>query len=82
MSKIFVDTSGWGNLLDISQSYHQLAANIYRQAIGQKYKLITTNYIVTELVALLSSPLRIPKKQIIAFIHSLKQSPYVDIIHI
>jgi uncharacterized protein len=33
-------------------------------------------------VALLTSPLRIPKPQIIAFIQSLKSSPYVEILHI
>lgn len=25
MSNIFVDTSGWGNLIDQSQPFHQLA---------------------------------------------------------
>jgi predicted nucleic acid-binding protein len=34
------------------------------------------------LVALLSSPLRIPRPKIIAFIEGLKQSSYVTIIHI
>ncbi|MGK7956246.1 MAG: hypothetical protein AB4063_13510 [Crocosphaera sp.] len=33
-------------------------------------------------MALLTSPLRIPRPQIIRFVNSLKQSPYVDIIHI
>lgn len=82
MSHIFVDTSGWGNLLDISQSYHHLAVEFYQKIITQKYQLITTNYIVAELVALLSSPLRIPRHKIIAFIEGLKQSSYVKIIHI
>ncbi len=31
MSNIFVDTSGWGNLVDISQPYHQLAVNFYQK---------------------------------------------------
>ena len=82
MSDIFVDTSGWGNLVDISQPYHQIAANIYRNATKQKRKLITTNYIVSELVALLSSPLNIPRPKIIAFIQSLKASSQIKIIHV
>ena len=37
---------------------------------------------MSELAALLISPLNIPRPKAIAFINSLKQSPYVEIIHI
>jgi uncharacterized protein len=37
---------------------------------------------LVELVALLTSPLRIPRPNIVAFIESLKTSPYVEIVHI
>jgi len=46
------------------------------------HKVITTNYIIAELVALMSSPLRIPRPRVIAFIEALKTSPHVEIIHI
>lgn len=82
MLEIFVDTSGWGNLIDKSQPYHQLMVQLYREAKQQKRRLITSNYVITEVVALLTSPLRIPRPKIISFVNSLKQSPYVDIIHI
>jgi predicted nucleic acid-binding protein len=82
MNKIFVDTSGWANLIDANQPFHQKTAQIYLNCRSQKRQMITTNYIVTELVALLDSPLRIPRKSIIAFVNSLKKSPYLEIIHI
>ena len=82
MSDIFVDTSGWAELIDPSLKHHTLAAKIYRQARQQHRQLITSNYIITELVALLTSPLRIPRKQTIEFINSLKNSPSVEIVHI
>jgi uncharacterized protein len=82
MSDLFVDTSGWGNLLDLSQPSHLQATTLYRLARQQQRKVITTNYILTELVALLTSPLRMPRPQVIAFIQSLKISPYIDILHI
>ncbi|MGK7927949.1 MAG: type II toxin-antitoxin system VapC family toxin [Spirulina sp.] len=82
MNALFVDTSGWGNLIDISQPFHQLSATSYRLARQQKKSIVTTNYIITELVALLTSPLRLPRHQIVEFINSLKTSPYLDIIHI
>lgn len=82
MPELFVDTSGWANLIDFSQPFHPLSANIYQNARVQKHKIITTSYIVSELVALLASPLRIPRLKAIAFIQSLKTSPYVEVIHI
>ena len=82
MSKLFVDTSGWGNLLDRSQPFHSLAATLYRVARQQNHGIITTNYIIAELVALLTSPLQLTRPQIITFVQSLKQSPYIKILHI
>ncbi len=82
MSDIFADTAGWGHLVDPTQAQHVQAATLYRVGRQQGRKFITTNYILTELVALLTSPLRIPRPAIIAFINSLKTSPYVEIVHI
>jgi uncharacterized protein len=82
MSEIFVDTSGWGCLFDASQSFHALAASLYRTARTQNRKMVTTNYVLTELVALLTSPLRLPRPTIIELLEGLKVSPYAEIVHI
>lgn len=82
MPDIFADTAGWGHLVDATQEYHDRAATLYRRARQQGDKLITTNYILTELVALLINPLRIPRPRIIAFVEGLKASPHVDIVHV
>jgi uncharacterized protein len=82
MPGLFVDTSGWGNLFDANQSYHVLATKLYRTARAQSHRIITTNYVMSELVVLLSSPLRIPRATSIALVQSLKASAYVEIMHI
>lgn len=82
MPEIFVDTSGWGHLVDSTQRHHEQAAAIYRLARQQGRGIVTSNYILTELVALLTSPLRVPRPAIVSFIDSLKASPYVRVIHI
>jgi uncharacterized protein len=82
MADLFVDTAGWGHLVDPSQEHHVQAAAIYRTARQQQRGIITTNYILTELVALLTSPLRIPRPQIVAFINGLKMSSYIEIVHV
>lgn len=78
MPNIFADTSGWGNLVDASQPFHSLTATLYRLARQKNQKVITTNYVMAELVALLTTPLRLPRNTTVAFIHSLKASPYVE----
>lgn len=82
MTDIFADTAGWGHLVDPTQAWHAQAATLYRAGRQQGRKFITTNYILTELVALLTSPLRIPPPTIIAFINSLKTSPHIEIVHV
>ena len=82
MSDLFVDTSGWGHLVDPSQSYHVRATTLYRQARQQGRRIVTTNYVIAELVALLTSPLRVPRSKTVAFVESLRTSPYVQLMHI
>jgi predicted nucleic acid-binding protein len=82
MTELFADTSGWGNLIDSTQPFHSMAAALYRTARQQNQKIITTNYILAELIALLTSPLRLPRTDSIGFIRSLQTSPYIEILHI
>ncbi|MBS3933880.1 MAG: hypothetical protein KGZ35_05940 [Truepera sp.] len=82
MPDIFADTAGWGHLVDPTQEHHDLAVAVYRRTRQEGHKLITTNYILVELVALLINPLRIPHAKIVAFVEGLKASPHVDIVHV
>lgn len=82
MTTILGDTSGWGNLLDPTQPHHAQATSLYRTLRQEGNKVITTNYIIAELMALLTSPLRMPRPALIAFIESIKSSPHVEFIHI
>lgn len=81
-SSMFVDTSGWAYLLDPGSDLHDDVQAIYQQAVERKRLLVTTNYVIAELVALLSSRSRLPRPQIIAFIDALKAAPHVEVIHI
>jgi predicted nucleic acid-binding protein len=82
VSHIFADTSGLGNLINPREPFHALAARIYRERRAQGYFVLTTNYIIAELVSLMTSPLRIPRITTINFIESLKNSPYVEIMRV
>lgn len=82
MPEWFADTSGWGNLFDMTQPYHVQMASLYRTARQQGQRFVTTNYILTELVALLTSPLRVPRPRLIGFVNSVKASPYVEVVYV
>jgi uncharacterized protein len=81
-SKLFVDTSGWACLFDASQSNHSQATQIFTQTRQQQMLVITTNYVIAELVALFHSPLRLPRPQIFQIVDSLKTALYLEIIYI
>jgi predicted nucleic acid-binding protein len=81
-NSVFVDTSGWAYLLDRSSELHQSVSAIYKQILSQQRSLITSNYIIAELVALLTSRSRISRQQIIKYIDTLKLAPQVEILNI
>ena len=82
MAELFADTSGLGNIADPTQPFHSVSASLYRAARNQNRKVVTTNYVLTELVALLTSPLRLSRSSIVAFLDDLKSSPYVEVVHV
>ncbi len=82
MNKIFADASGWASLADISEPFYEKAKEIYAAAMQNHQRIVTTNYVLAELVALMTSPMRFHRPRIIEFINGIKQSPFFDIIHI
>ncbi len=82
MADIFVDTAGWGNLVDAKQAFHRGAAEIYRKSEQKGSRFVTTNYVILEFITLLSSPLRITRPRAIQIIEGLKASPHISIVQI
>lgn len=82
MNRIFADTSGWAALADVSEPFYEESTEIYSAAIKNGKRLVTTNYVLAELVALMTSPMRFHRPRIIEFIDGIKESPHFDIIHI
>lgn len=79
---IFVDTAGWAHLLDRTQKHHHKAVSLYKAYRDRGVPFITTNYIIAELVALLTSPLKVARPKLVRIIDSIRTSPYVHIVHV
>jgi predicted nucleic acid-binding protein len=77
-NKIFVDTSGWANFLISSEPFHLQTKNLMTKWQSQNVKLVTSNYVIAELVALLSSPLNVPKSLQIKIIEQMKATSWFE----
>ncbi len=82
MADMFVDTSGWATLFDPQEAYHATAALLYRAGRQQGQTFVTTNYVISELVSLLTSPFRVPRVKIIPYVDGLRTSPHIEIVYI
>ena len=65
---MFIDTSGWANLYIPSETYHPLTAQIFQESRQQQQQLFTSSYVVSELVALLDSPLRTSRNRLFSLV--------------
>ncbi len=77
---LFVDTSGWANLFDQTDPLHLSFARSLADAVAGRRPLVTTNYVVAELVALIVSRLvRTTHAQMVAFVDGIRSDTSVRI---
>jgi len=43
---------------------------------------VTTNYVVTELVALLTTRTRIPRNEVLDYVETIRQSPHIEVVQV
>ena len=71
MPEVFADTAGWANFFVRTEPYHNQAVALVRQWRSQGGRIVTTNYVLTELVALFHSPLRVSRSVVIRYIDAI-----------
>lgn len=77
---LFVDTSGWANLFDHTDPLHPAFARSIADATKAHRILVTTNYVLAELVALIVSRLvRTTHSRMVAFVDGIRVDPGVRI---
>src|SRR5438874_11839920 len=82
MPDIFVDTGGWFCFLGKSEARHAAATTFIGVCLAQHGRLVTTNYVMAELVALLTTRRIMTRPQFHPVLQGLRSSPYLTIIHI
>ena len=81
-NSIFVDTSGWADPVLSNTADHAAMIAFYKQIIADERPLVTTNYIITELVALLTTRSRAPRSRVFDLVNSMQTMPQLRIVHI
>ncbi len=61
MAEVFADTSGWATFFVRTEPLHAAAVAYMRQWQANGTQVVTTNYVLAELIALMTSPPRIAR---------------------
>ena len=80
MTDPFMDTSGWASWLDVREQYHSLAVATVDATWRAGRRLVTTNWVLAELTAVLTSPLRFTKPRQILLLGDIRSDPGVRIV--
>jgi uncharacterized protein len=76
-NNLFVDTSGWACYLSEKDPLHLAVTASVHNVLRKRRHLVTTNYILTELVALLSSRYHLPRHRVIALIDGITTNTHI-----
>ncbi len=82
MNEVFADTSGWASAFVRTELYHSLAAAFLRQWQADGTRVVTTNYVINEVSALVTSPLRVPRPQQIVILDAIRNASWVEVVHV
>ena len=82
MNKVFADTSGWASLFLEKDSYHAKASTFITQWQQQSQNVVTTNYVLSELIVLLSSFRGQQRLAILKFIETIRSANWIEIVHV
>ncbi len=82
MTSVFVDTGGWAALFVRGEKGHATAVQLYQHMRAEGRRFITTNYVLVELLALFSSPLRLPRATQFHYLDTIRASHVLEIVHV
>jgi predicted nucleic acid-binding protein len=82
MTEVFADTAGWAAVFGRNDPFHPLGRLLVEQWIDTGVQVVTTNYVLAELSALLNRHIRMPRVQQISVLDSIRSATWVEVVHI
>jgi uncharacterized protein len=81
--RVFMDTQGWAEIFHQPALHHAQAEALLRQARADRWELITSNLILSELVPLFRSRLfHLPQPQVLNIVTQIRALPNLTIVHV
>ena len=81
MNKIFVDTSGWASFFMKKEHYYAEALRLMTQWQQQNRRVVTTNYVLSELIALFTRD-RVQRSTALGYIENIRSADWVEVVHV
>jgi predicted nucleic acid-binding protein len=81
MNEVFVDTSGWVSSFVRTDPHHAKASTLMTQWQKQNRRVVTTNYVLSELIALFTR-FRVKRSIVLDYIKAIRSVTWVEIVHI
>ncbi|MBX9584964.1 MAG: hypothetical protein K2X87_32060 [Gemmataceae bacterium] len=79
---MFADTSGWAAFADRREPGHARAVELVGAARAARTPIVTTSYVLAELPARLTRPIRMPKPAQVVFLETIRTAGWVEVVHI
>lgn len=81
MNEVFADTSGWASSFIKSEHDYAKASELMRGWQQQNRRVVTTNYVLSELVVLFTR-FRLDRERVLDYIKSIRSNPLFEVVHI
>ena len=81
MNEVFADTSGWASFFLEDDRHHAKAFSLITQWKQQNRTIVTTNYVLSELIVLLGSR-RQRRSTVLNYIETIRSADRVEIVHV
>ena len=82
MNEVFADTFGWASFFLEDDRHHAKAFSLIAQWKQQNQRVVTTNYVLSELIVLLSNSRGQQRPAVINYIETIRSDDWIEIVHI
>ena len=82
MNEVFADTSGWASFFVETELHHAKVLRLMEQWQQKTRRVVTTNYVLSELLPLLTMRLHVQRERALNLIEPIRLDPLVEIVHI
>lgn len=78
-NSLFVDTSGWASIIHRQDTFHADADRLYREAYIGGWGIVTTDFVLAEVVPLLGAHFKLVRPMVIAAVGAILGDPHITV---